>query len=375
MNKPVKLRQSKRRFIFPMIGMVVAGMTLIFGLFITETIKQSILKDIHLDEHEYKLFINDINYKESETNYYQSLKNVFDKVIPFNTLNTEYEDKYTYIIGTNLDDHKILFENRFYDITIDQVDANTLLPSVIYLKDSNDIALNTVIELDGISYEVVGYFEADTKYQYIFSDKQIFMMSPEAFGTLLPDYISDESGDTIYYFENYYIYSDLGNDATIDTVGQIYDVSLPWLYVESYQSILINESSRYNVFQGLTAVFFILVTLFLSINMMVSVNLTLRERKKFYSILVVLGMKLNHLTLMIIKENAVISLFTTLISFILGLIIYSISLLTQPRMIFTMIPIDQLIIGLGLIYLIPVLQAFVVTRFIRYRSLTNENFY
>src|SRR5690606_17902869 len=114
--------QKSTRFIFPLIGIVLAGMVLIFGIFMTETIKQSVIKNIYLKPDEYRLFINDLNYVENDKYHINHLKNIYHVVIPFNNMNIMYNQKHTYVVGTNIEHEKLLIENSFYVINVTSYD-------------------------------------------------------------------------------------------------------------------------------------------------------------------------------------------------------------------------------------------------------------
>src|SRR5690606_11310355 len=132
-------------------------------------------------------------------------------------------------------------------------------------------------------------------------------------------------------------------------------------------------SDGYSMFQGISVTFFGLVAVFLSINIIISVHLTIKERNKLYTVFVVLGMKLSHLRKMILKEIAVLSIYSTIVSLVLGMVIYAITLSTNNEFEFTWVPIEQLLISLCVIYLIPVIETIIATRFIKYRSITNSD--
>ena len=365
--------QKSTRFIFPHIGIVLAGMVLIFGIFMTETIKQSVIKNIYLKPDEYRLFINDLNYVENEKYYFNDLKNNFDVVIPFNNMNIMYNQKQTYVVGTNIEHEKLLIENRFYDINVTSYDRIHALPSIVYFKEIETYEMNSIIEVEGVSYEITGYFEFSDKETSYPNMHQIFVMDYVDFANQFPEYLGGTEGNPHYYFQSYYIKSNLTHVSTFDKIGELYQVALPWLYIESFTTILNKLSDGYSMFQGISVTFFSLVAVFLSINIIISVHLTIKERNKLYTVFVVLGMKLSHLRKMILKEIAVLSIYSTIVSLVLGMVIYGITLSTNNEFEFTWVPIEQLFISLCVIYLIPVIETIIATRFIKYRSITNSD--
>lgn len=54
---------------------------------------------------------------------------------------------------------------------------------------------------------------------------------------------------------------------------------------------------------------------------------------------------------MILKEIAILSIYSTMMSLILGMVIYGITLSTNNEFEFTWVPIEQLLISLCVIYL------------------------
>ena len=62
------MKQNMKRFIFAIIGISIAGILLVFGLFISESVKHKISENIELNENEYYLYINDSRFEEEPSN-------------------------------------------------------------------------------------------------------------------------------------------------------------------------------------------------------------------------------------------------------------------------------------------------------------------
>lgn len=366
------MKQNMKRFIFAIIGISIAGILLVFGLFISESVKHKISENIELNENEYYLYINDSRFEEEPINFYEILKSEFNNVIPFIHTSVLINNEFSIITGTDLDKDKILIHNKFYDVVITKYDNPDNHPGILVHDTLIEYKEQTEVIINNINFKINGTFEIIDFNNAV--NTQYFMTSYTDYMELDSSFFNNISGIDKFNFTEYYIYSTKGNDSTFSFISDLYNEPLLFTYMDSQTSLFREQSNQFTVFQGISVTFFVMISLFISINIFISINLTIKERKRFYLILSVLGMRLSDLRNMIIREISIISTVSALISFILGIVLAYLVISFQPGLDFIWLNFMESSITFIAILIVPIVHASLVLRFIKYKDITQSDF-
>ncbi len=149
----------------------------------------------------------------------------------------------------------------------------------------------------------------------------------------------------------------------------IYNAFDSHYFIDSYDKLFNSQMNEFMMFSSIPIMFFILVSIFSFFNTFISINLSIEERKKFYSILSTLGMKLRHLKIMIVIEMSIISIFAAVLSIFIGLIISLVSISFSKGLTFELVPFPKFALALLAIIIIPIVQTCISTIFIKYKQI------
>lgn len=365
----LSLSQQKSRYLFTLIGLMVAGVVMFFSLFYTTSIKQSLVKTIPLKQDEIHLFINEEAYANNPVNYYEKLKNDFEVVIPFVKSQMIYNDSVCSVFGTDIAGKKILVDNSFLDITIlNQFVATTSNPKVLVSESLINNTIEKVIEINGIEVEIIGVF----KLPYEEKDESFIIFSLEDYARVIDSsIISEESGINKYLIKDYYIKTKLSENDAKNKIIDIYNSVHVLNFISTHNSLLDYEMNNFVLFISIPTIFFILVLVFSVLNIFVSINLTIKERRHYYMILSTLGMRLKHLKQMILFEIFILSFIAAIGSLILGIITSLIVISLTSGLTFVWASWPYLILVMLAIIVIPVIQSIITMQFIKYKHIIN----
>lgn len=368
----LSISQQKFRYLFTLIGLIIAGVVMIFSLFYTNSIKQSIIKTIPLKEDEIHLFVNENTYTKDPVNHYERLKNDFDVVIPFVKSDIYYIDEMITVVGTNLDGNKLLVDNKFIDINIlEKYTTKTAYPKVIVQESLVNKSSEKIIELNEIDVEISGTFKLlDVNANELYQDYMIFSLDDYA-KVIDSKVISEESGITKYLIRDYYIKNSFTESDAKQKIINIYNADNVLNDISTHNSLLKYEMNNFLLFTSIPTIFFILILIFSILNIFVSINLTIKERKHYYTILTILGMRLKHLKKMITIEISIVSIIASIGSLILGIITSLVVISFTKDLTFVWAPLPYLCIVMLAIIVVPIIQTIITIKFIKYKHIIN----
>jgi ABC-type antimicrobial peptide transport system permease subunit len=361
--------QNKSRYYFTLIGLAIAGIILIFSLFYTSAIEHSVAQTLPLKEGEMHLYVDEENYKEIPINYYERLKENFEVLIPFVKTERIYNGKTFGIIGTDINGSKLFVNQEFIDFEISKQFTTTTNYPKIYIHESYQNELEgLIIPINQENFEVCGLYKCEDAE----TNKNNFIISLKDYSTGIdPTIINNDSEITKYIITDYFIKTSLDEQTAINKIISIYETPGVRYFISTFKSLLQREMDSFLLFKSIPTIFFILVAIFSILNIYVAISLTIKERKHFYKILTILGMKLRHLKKIILIEVSLISLIATVISFFMGLFISFIIVSSIDGLTFTWSPIGQLLIALMAMFFVPIVQTLLSIQTVKYKQIIN----
>lgn len=361
--------QNKSRFFFMLIALMIAGIALTFSLFYTSSIEQNLAKSLPLKEDELHLFVNEEIYKEEQINFYEKLKEEFEVVIPFVNTTAVYNDEIYGIIGTDISGGKIFIDNSFIDFEItEKLEPISDHPQA-YLHEGEKSGLEgNLIQIEHRDFEVIGYYRLvsdDEEYQ------KYIILSLEDYAKGIDTSVIYENSITKYIISDYYIKTSIDEDSAIEKIIAVYEKPEIRYFVKTHQALLKTEMNQFMLFESIPTIFFIFVSIFSIINVIITINLAIREKRKYYTILTILGMKIRHLRLMLLIEVSIISLIAALGAFLLGFGTSIIVIAFSKELIFSWARPELLLIVILTLVFLPIIQTLISVQSIKYKHIIN----
>ena len=364
----LSLKNISKKLFFSLFSFVIAGSALVFSLFYIASIEHSVSKSLALSKGEYISYVNEERFSNIPVNYYERFKEEFDYVIPYvyNTGIVSY-DYDCMIIGTDIKKNIIYYNGNLYNYEIELSEVYDTEKPLVYLSENlKNSVNNNLIEINGIEYQVGGFIKILEKSL----NENIVITTLDIYGQYVDmSIINNDSGIYKYIIDTYYITSNQNEDEVINTISMIYNAPDSRYFVDSYKKIFDSQMEVFMMFSNIPVTFFILVSVFSFFNIYISINLSIAERKKYYSILSTLGMKLKHLRKMIIIEMSIISVISAILSIFIGMFISLIAISASKGLTFAMASIPKFFLTLIAIIMVPIILTTISTRFIKYKQI------
>lgn len=355
------LKQNNKRLLFTLIGLLISSVILFTALYYTESIKDKIKSNIALGNDEYSLYINEHRFESINQNYYEILNNSFDLVVPFNITEKKYNDITYKFIATDIKKEILYLDGLFIEGSLIKKEISNEYPNIVIVSNKEeDISVMNIL---GITYNIEGTFIIDT----IELSNNIFLMDYDTYTNYIdPNIIKENYG---YFIEKYFIKSSFDNKQTLSILKGIYDDDFIHLYVDSYESLFNEALNSFLGIPNFAIIIFVLVGLFSFISIFVAINLTIQERKKYYAILSICGMNFKDLKKMILTEIFILSVITSILSYLISLLI-TIVILNITELNFVGVGFIKVLGLIGISILIPVIQTFIAIHFIKYKNIS-----
>ncbi|HHX81037.1 MAG TPA: hypothetical protein GX692_08240 [Acholeplasmataceae bacterium] len=361
--------QNKSRFFFTLIALMIAGIALTFSLFYTSSIKQNLAKSLPLRNGEIHLFVNERIYKEVPVNFYEKLKEEFDIVIPFVSKDTLYNEKIYRIIGTDINGNKLFINNQFLNFEItEQLATSSDYPQVYLHENVRSNLEGNLIQINNKNFEIAGFYKLDSDSE---EDLNNIILSLDDYANGIDETIKSETPFTRFIIDDYYLKTNLDEENAIQKIISVYNDPQVRFSLNTHASILRLEMQQFLLFESVPTIFFIFVTLFSIINIYITIKLAIRERRKFYTVLTFLGMKLRHLKLMLLLEVSFISVIAGFGALLLGIGISFITISLNKELVFAWTKPELLVIVLLTMVFLPIIQTLISVQSIKYKHIIN----
>lgn len=355
---------NKKRLIFTMLSFALSGSIVIMSIFLMASVTNLVDEKINIRENEYYTFVDENRYSEVAKNYYHLLEESFETVIPFvhsRAVNFEID-----IIGTDTEKHKVLINDLVYDYRI--INSHTIqneLPNIYVTQSFYEANENQdIINLNGVDFYISDIIEINE-----IDNIDIVIMSLEDYRTHINNSIYiNTNGINKYVIDFYYIYSQYDEATTRLLIERVYS-DVTDQFVISYEYELNQGLNEFSLLVNLPIAFFAIISIFSFLNMYITIQLVIKERRKLIRILYIVGMKKKQLWRILLLENSIISFVTAVISLLLGIFISAISISLIDGLQLSMPKLLYLILVVIILIIVPILQTMLSLMLMRKKSM------
>lgn len=361
-------KNFNKKLILSLLAFTVAGAAMFFSLFYTSAIENKVANEINLNKDEYYSYVNESRISGNKINYYECLKEEFEQVVPFVETEILINSELYNVLGTDIDQKKLKLKNSFFDYEIEEEPTSSTTRSKVYLHQSlkSKPIVNEI--LDKLDFDLGGWFKLSNQTIEEIDHTMILSLSDYAI-SIDNKIIHSESGIVKYVIQSYFIKSSIGEKNLLDSVNRIYGTSEGEYFIDTYTKLFNQTMEKYLIFSSFPIYFFVIISIFAFFNVLISINLSISEQKNYYFILTLLGMKQRDLRKMIVLEISIISFISSIISIILGFVISLITIHFTKNLTFSWASFSEFIIVFLLVLLIPIIQSFISSLFIKYKNI------
>ncbi len=323
-NKVYKV--SILRYSLTILGLVFASSLIVFSLYYNDYLYSTLEDSIYLDYDEYHVYYDENRFSDINRNFFLALKEEFGDVEPYieERMNVVISDEsyltYVYGVDSLSSVEKLYFDQEFHEIITyknnEIIQENCVFLSTNILDFYPDIS---VVSIENNSFCVSGFFEIEAGSSDIF----VLIENNDYIEYIDAERYIELDGNFKILYDRYLVTSDESEESIRTFISNLfYDPTPSGEYIESFTELLEVKVSDEFPFTIIISFVFVVIVVFSMLNIFNTISFNILERKRANTILLSLGLRPKVLKNLIIIEFVVLGFIGSIISLIIGTIVF-----------------------------------------------------